>query len=176
MEADDAGLLAWGAWRVVIILMGVSGSGKTTIGKRLAEALGWRFLEGDDFHPPANVAKMAAGTPLTDEDRLPWLQQLRGLITDALARQENAVLACSALKQSYQRMLTVEASRERWVYLWAPREVIASRLAKRAGHFMPLSLLDSQFEALEAPVDALTVDVTPEPDVVVATIRARLGL
>src|SRR5437762_11617658 len=132
---------ARGAWRVVIILMGVAGAGKTTIGKRLAEALGWRFLEGDDFHPPANVAKMAAGTPLTDEDRLPWLQRLRGLITDALARGENAVLACSSLKQSCRVMLTVDPSRERWVFLWAPREVIADRLAKRTGHFMPPSLL-----------------------------------
>jgi gluconokinase len=161
---------------VVIILMGVSGAGKTTIGKRLAEALGWRFLEGDAFHPPENVAKMAAGIPLTDEDRLPWLQRLRSLITEALERGEDAVLACSALRQSYRAMLTVEPSRERWVFLWAPREVIAQRMAKRTGHFMPPSLLDSQFAVLEAPADALRVDVTAGPDEVVATIRAQLGL
>jgi gluconokinase len=106
---------------VVIILMGVSGSGKTTVGQRLARALGWSFVEGDDFHPPANVVKMAAGTPLTDDDRMPWLQLLRARIAQALERGENAVLACSALKQSYRMMLTVDPARERWVYLWAPR-------------------------------------------------------
>jgi gluconokinase len=93
---------------VVIILMGVAGAGKTTLGKWLAQALGWRFVEGDDFHPPANVAKMAAGIPLTDEDRVPWLERLRGLITERLARGEDAVLTCSALKQSYRRLLTVD--------------------------------------------------------------------
>lgn len=165
-----------GVWRVVIILMGVSGVGKTTLGKRLAQALGWRFVEGDDFHPPDNVAKMAVGIPLTDEDRAPWLEQLRGLVTGLLERGEEAVVACSALKQSYRRLLTVDSTRVRWVYLWAPREVIASRLAQRTGHFMPLSLLDSQFGALEAPGDALQVDVTPGPDAVVATIREQLGV
>lgn len=161
---------------MVIILMGVSGAGKTTVGKRLAEALGWRFLEGDDFHPPANVAKMAAGIPLTDEDRMPWLQRLRGLVAEVLARGEDAVLACSALKRTYRQLLTVDPARVRWVYLWAPREVIASRLAARTGHFMPLTLLGSQWETLETPEDALQVDVTPGPDEVVATIRARLGV
>jgi gluconokinase len=161
---------------VVIILMGVSGSGKTTVGQRLARALGWSFVEGDDFHPPANVVKMAAGTPLTDDDRMPWLQLLRARIAQALERGENAVLACSALKQSYRMMLTVDPARERWVYLWAPREVLASRLMKRTGHFMPVSLLDSQLATLETPAEAVQVDVTPEPDEVVATLRARLGL
>lgn len=161
---------------MVIILMGVSGAGKTTVGKRLAEALGWRFLEGDDFHPLANVRKMAAGIPLTDEDRIPWLERLRELITEVLARGEDAVLACSALKRSYRQLLTVDPSRVRWVYLWAPREVIESRLAARTGHFMPLALLGSQLETLEMPEDALRVDVTPGPDEVVATVRARLGI
>jgi gluconokinase len=161
---------------VVIILMGVSGVGKTAVGKRLAEALGWRFLEGDDFHPLANVAKMAAGIPLTDEDRAPWLERLRELIAEALARGEDAVLACSALKRSYRQLLTVDPSRVRWVYLWAPREVIASRLARRTGHFMPLALLGSQLEALEVPEDVPRVDVTPGVDEVAAAIRARLGV
>jgi gluconokinase len=161
---------------VVIILMGVSGVGKTAVGKRLAEALGWRFLEGDDFHPPANVAKMAAGIPLTDEDRAPWLERLRELIAEVLARGEDVVLACSALKRSYRQLLMVDPTQVRWVYLWAPREVIASRLARRTGHFMPLTLLGSQLETLEVPEDVPRVDVTPGLDEVVATIRARLGV
>src|SRR5690349_11196936 len=105
---------------MVIIVMGVSGVGKTTIGKALASELGWRFLEGDDLHPAANVAKMAAGVPLTDEDRAPWLEQLRGLISQALAQGENVVLACSALRRSYRQRLAVDPARERWVYLTAP--------------------------------------------------------
>lgn len=161
---------------MVIIVMGVSGVGKTTVGKRLAEALGWRFLEGDDFHPLANVAKMAAGVPLTDEDRTPWLERLRELVAETLARGEDAVLACSALKRSYRQFLTVDPAQVRWVYLWAPREVIADRLARRTGHFMPLGLLGSQLGTLEAPEDALQVDVTPGLDAVVATIRAGLGV
>lgn len=166
-----------GAWRVVIILMGVSGAGKTTVGKQLARSLGWRFVEGDDSHPAANVAKMAAGIPLTDEDRAPWLERLRELISEALARGEDAVVACSALKARYRERLAVDGERVRFVYLWAPREVIASRLARRKGHFMPPSLLDSQFEALEAPDErTLKVDVTPGPDEVVAELRERLGV
>jgi gluconokinase len=161
---------------VVIILMGVSGAGKTTVGKRLAEALGWRFLEGDDFHPLANVKKLAAGIPLTDEDRVPWLARLRELVAEVLARGEDAVLACSALKRSYRQLLTVDPAQVRWVYLWAPQEVIASRLAGRTGHFMPPTLLGSQWEMLEMPEEALRVDVTPGPDEVVAMIRARLGV
>jgi gluconokinase len=161
---------------VVIILMGVSGVGKTAVGKRLAEALGWRFLEGDDFHPLANVTKMAAGIPLTDEDRAPWLERLRELIAETLAREEEAVLACSALRRSYRKLLTVDPVRVRWVYLLAPREVIASRLARRTGHFMPPALLGSQLEALEVPEDVPQVDVTPGVDEVVAAIRARLGV
>jgi gluconokinase len=119
---------------------------------------------------------MAAGIPLTDADRMPWLERLRGLVAEALARGEDAVLACSALKRSYRQLLTVDSARVRWVYLWAPREVIESRLVRRTGHFMPMALLGSQLEALEAPEDALHVDVTPGLDEVVATIRARLGV
>jgi gluconokinase len=161
---------------MVIIVMGVSGVGKTTIGKALAGELGWRFLEGDDLHPAANVAKMAAGVPLTDEDRAPWLEQLRGLISQALEQGENVVLACSALRRSYRQRLAVDPARVRWVYLTAPAEVIADRLRRRTGHFMPPSLLESQLAALEAPDDALVVDVTPGPAEVVGFIRAGLGL
>lgn len=161
---------------MVIILMGVSGVGKTSLGTRLAEVLGWRFLEGDDFHPPQNVAKMAAGLPLTDEDRAPWLERLRALVAECLARGEHAVLTCSALKRSYRRRLTVDPERVRWVYLRAPREVIASRLAQRTGHFMPPGLLGSQLETLEAPEEALQVEVTAGPEELVAAIRAELGV
>jgi gluconokinase len=161
---------------MVIILMGVAGAGKTTVGKRLAGELGWRFVEGDDFHPERNVAKMAAGEPLTDEDRAPWLERLRELIAQALERGEDVVLACSALRRSYRQRLAVEPARIRWVYLTAPAALLASRLVARTGHFMPPSLLDSQLATLEAPEDALVVDVTPGPGEVVTRIRTGLGL
>lgn len=161
---------------MVIIVMGVSGVGKTTTARRLGEELGWRFVEGDDFHPPENVAKMRAGVPLTDADRVLWLARLRDVVVEALARGEDVVMTCSALRRDARRLLTVEPSRVRWVYLRAPRALIATRLAERTGHFMPPSLLDSQFTALEEPDDALVVDVTPGPAAVVASIRAELGL
>jgi gluconokinase len=161
---------------VVIILMGVAGVGKTTLGRRLAEELGWRFLEGDDFHPPENVAKMAAGVPLTDADRAPWLERLRGLVAEALARGEDVVLACSALRRSYRQLLTVDLARVRWVYLRGSPELISSRLMRRTGHFMPPDLLDSQLATLEAPEDALTVDVTQGPAEVISAIRVGLGV
>ncbi|HEX5750837.1 MAG TPA: gluconokinase [Archangium sp.] len=160
---------------MVIIVMGVSGSGKTTVGQRLAAALGWRFRDADDFHPPGNIAKMAAGTPLTDEDRAPWLSVLRELVGNALAAGESLVLACSALKHSYRERLTVDAARQRWVYLRAPRELIAERLKARQGHYMPVSLLDSQLAALEVPEDALVVEATADPDTLVATLLRELG-
>ncbi|MCY1017373.1 gluconokinase [Pyxidicoccus sp. MSG2] len=161
---------------MVVIVMGVSGAGKTTVGRALAAALGWRFVDADDLHPKASIAKMAAGVPLTDEDRWPWLQVLRGVMEDALARGEDLVMACSALKRSYRTVLEVDPSRMRWVYLNAPREVLARRLAQRHGHFMPPSLLDSQLATLEIPADALEVDVSPPPDVVVQHLREGLGL
>jgi gluconokinase len=161
---------------VVIILMGVSGVGKTTVGMRLAAALGCSFRDADDFHVPESIAKMAAGVPLTDEDRWPWLARLRELIRGALESGENVVLACSALKKVYRERLTVDPTRERWVYLWAPREVIAQRLAARRGHYMPPTLLDSQLATLELSEDVLTVDASADPDAVVATILRELGL
>ncbi|MGZ3459248.1 MAG: gluconokinase [Archangium sp.] len=161
---------------MVVIVMGVSGAGKTTVGERLAASLGWSFLDADAFHPPGNVAKMAAGVPLTDEDRAPWLERLRERMGSALETGEDLVLACSALKRSYRERLTVDAARQRWVYLHAPRELLAERLARRRGHYMPPALLDSQLAALEPPADALWVDVSADPDTVVATIIQRLGL
>lgn len=161
---------------MVVIVMGVSGAGKTTVGETLAHALGWRFWDADDFHSAGNVAKMAAGTPLTDADRAPWLERLRELIQDALESDEGLVLACSALRESYRERLTVDAAHQRWVYLRASRELLAQRLARREGHYMPASLLDTQLAALEPPRDALAVDASEAPDGVVARILQGLGL
>lgn len=164
------------AMRVVVIVMGVSGVGKTQVGERLATALGWRFRDADDFHSPESIAKMAAGIPLTDEDRWPWLERLRELVQRALESGEELVLACSALKRSYRERLRVEPARQRWVYLRAPRELIARRLSERRGHYMSPALLDSQLATLEAPEDALTVDASGDLDTVVATVLQGLGL
>lgn len=161
---------------MVVIIMGVSGAGKTTVGKALAASLGWCFLDADDLHPRSNVAKMSAGVPLTDEDRWPWLDLVRGQLQTALERGEDLVLASSALKRAYRDRLEVDPKQTRWVYLNAPREVLASRLGKRHGHFMPPSLLDSQLATLEVPTQALEVDVSPPPPEVVARIREGLNL
>ncbi len=161
---------------MVVILMGVSGVGKTAVGQRLATLLGWRFRDADDFHSAESIAKMAAGVPLTDEDRWPWLERLRELIRSALESGEDLVLACSALRRVYRQRLTVDPERERWVALWAPREVIAARLALRKGHYMPATLLDTQLATLEAADEALRVDVTGDLDSIVAHLIQELGL
>lgn len=149
---------------MIIILMGVSGCGKTTVGRLLAERLGWEFLDGDNFHPPDNVTKMSRGTPLTDADRAGWLDRLAGLITESLQQGRSVVLACSALKQSYRDRLTVSPGSVRFVYLKGSRELIGSRLLERAGHFMPPGLLESQFKDLEEPGNALVVDIRLSPE------------
>ena len=151
--------------------MGVSGSGKTTIGKPLAERLGFPFLDADEFHPPGNVAKMAAGTPLTDADRWPWLALLNG----KLKEQKDAVLACSALKQSYRDALAQGLADCRIVHLRGSIELIRARLAARQHRYMPASLLDSQFATLEAPAGALAVDIAQPPERCVEEILAALG-
>jgi len=162
---------------MIVVLMGVSGSGKTTVGRILAEKLGWVFLDADDFHPAANIAKMSRGEPLTDEDRRPWLEALRDRIDEACARNEDVVLACSALKHAYRDYLREdEPGCVRYVYLEGSEELIRERLAKRRGHFMPPGLLHSQFEALEPPADALRFDVTPAPEVIAERIRRALAL
>jgi len=154
--------------------MGVSGSGKTTIGRLLAGKLGWTFVEGDDYHPAANVAKMHAGVPLTDADRAPWLAALRERIDAAAARGENVVLACSALKHAYQDYLSRhEPDNVRYVYLRAAEELISERLAARKGHFMNPSLLHSQFETLEPPEHAIRVEVSGTPEVIANEIAQR---
>lgn len=162
---------------MIVIVMGVSGIGKTTIGVQLAADLGWTFIEADEFHPPANVEKMRGGTPLTDDDRWPWLRALRGRIEEACRREENAVIACSALRAEYRRYLEQGCfERVRYVYLRASPELIRQRLEDRAGHFMDPDLLDSQFETLEPPQGKVEVDAAPPPEVIAAEIRDKLGL
>ncbi len=162
---------------MILVLMGVSGSGKSTVGRLLADALGWTFVEADDYHSPANVAKMRRGTPLDDADRRPWLAALRERIADACRNGENVVLACSALKHRYQDYLEQDDPPcVRYVYLDGSPELIRKRLAARTGHFMNPALLGSQFEALEPPPDALRVDTTPPPEQIAAEIRRKLGL
>ena len=156
-----------------IIVMGVSGCGKSTIGLMLAAQLGWRFADGDDFHPPANVAKMKSGTPLSDEDRWPWLDQLNGLLRDSNSSGKPLVLACSALKQRYRDRLARNVVNLRLVYLYGSFELISARVAARQHKYMPASLLRSQFDALEAPIDALAIDIDQAPEQLVdAVVRA----
>ena len=161
---------------MIIILMGVSGSGKTTIGKQLAAKLGWAFYDGDAFHPPANIAKMQSGTPLNDEDRAEWLAAMREVVDQALRMQQSFVLACSALKQVYRAQLQADAREVRFVFLKGSFELIARRLQGRKSHFMPPQLLRSQFETLEEPQDVLTIDITLPPKKIVAQIIKALAL
>ena len=162
----------------VLVVMGVSGAGKTRLGRALADALAWEFADADDYHPYANIAKMRSGAPLTDDDRAPWLASLRAEIERRLAPGGTPlVLACSALKQSYRRALQgADAERVRLVHLDGPPELIAARLAARSDHYMPPSLLPSQLAALEPPSDALRVDIALTTEEQVAVVRAALGL
>lgn len=162
----------------VLILMGVSGSGKTTVAERLAKRLGWPFKEGDSLHPEANVAKMKSGTPLTDEDRMPWLEAVADWIDDRRARGEPGVITCSALKRSYRRIIADDRPEVRLVYLRGSQSLIHERMARRHGHFMPESLLQSQFDTLEEPVaeeDPMVVEIDRSVDRIVAEIVRRLG-
>jgi gluconokinase len=162
---------------MIVVLMGVSGVGKTTVGEHLAAGLGWTFVEADDFHSTANIEKMRAGVPLTDDDRRPWLRGLRGRIDKACELGENVVLACSALKAEYREYLEQDfPERVCYVYLRASPELIRQRLEDRKGHFMNPDLLESQFETLERPEDQIEVDAAPPPEVIAAEIRGKLGL
>lgn len=160
----------------ILVLMGVAGSGKTTIGQKLATQLGWPFRDADAFHPPANIAKMATGIALNDDDRLPWLRSIRDYIDECVAAGQSAVVTCSALRESYRVILTVGRPEVRLVFLAGNFNVILGRLAHRKGHFMKADMLESQFATLETPQNALTIDVAQSPDAIVAEIRTSLRL
>ncbi len=160
---------------MIIVLMGVTGSGKTTVGRLLAEKLAWTYFDADEFHPESNIEKMKGGLPLNDADRKPWLESLRELIHDCLGRSESAVLACSALKESYRGFLLVDQN-VKLVYLKGEYELIRQRLSERRDHYMDPKLLDSQFETLEEPAESLRVDIASDPREIVSIIRSHLRI
>ena len=159
---------------MIVVVMGVSGAGKTAVGSALAARLGCGFFDADDFHPEANVAKMASGVPLTDEDRRPWLARLNALLREHEMRGASAVLACSALRQAYRDRLAAGLAHCRIVYLKGSAEMIGARLARRSNHYMPASLLQSQFAALEPPAQAIEIDAAESVAACVEAICARL--
>jgi gluconokinase len=163
---------------VIIVVCGVSGAGKSTVGELLAQKLDWKFYEADDFHPTPNIEKMKVGVPLTDEDRQPWLDKLQQLIKRCLAARENAILACSALKKSYRDQLRVSED-VKFVFLHGNRAQVDKQLRQRRGHFMNPALLDSQFEALEPPQasePALTLELGRSPRDLVELIKKKLQI
>jgi gluconokinase len=155
------------------ILMGVSGSGKTSVGEALADQLGWDFYDADNFHPPENVAKMANGIPLSDSDRAPWLARLHDLISSSLKQDRPGVLACSALKERYRQQLLESNTGVQIVFLKGSYDLIWSRMKKRTDHYMQPHMLRSQFDTLEEPTNALTVDISMSVDDIVETIISR---
>lgn len=158
-----------------VVVMGVSGSGKTTVGLALAERLGVPFYDADAYHPQANIAKMASGVPLDDGDRAPWLERLRALIAEQLARGRSGVLACSALKRSYREILASAGEGVVFLYLEGSPELLEARLREREGHYMKAGMLASQFEALEPPAGAITIGVSDPVGEIVARALAALG-
>lgn len=158
----------------IYLVMGVSGCGKSTIGSLLAGKLDAIFLDGDDFHPPANVSKMASGSPLNDTDRIPWLQEIRKSMDEQIANGQSAVYACSALKQMYRDILAGPDQDVTFVYLKGSMEEIQERLQARSGHFMPGTLLQSQFDALEEPQNAIAVSIQGTPEEVVTNITEMI--
>jgi gluconokinase len=159
-----------------IVLMGVSGCGKTSVGQRLSQKYGWPFFDGDDYQPPENIAKMAAGIPLDDDDRFPWLETLNNLISEHLEKEQTLLLASSALKQNYRDQLAKGNPQIVFVYLKGDFDLIFKRMEARAGHYMKAQMLRSQFEALEEPIDALTVEISQSLDEIVNEISAHLDL
>ena len=159
----------------IIIIMGVAGCGKSTIGSMLAHELGWDFYDADDFHSESNRIKMAQNIPLTDEDRAGWLDSLRSLIGHNIQNEKSIVLACSALKKSYRDILMIN-EHVKFIYLRGTYEQIEARLLQRSGHFMSAKMLVSQFDILEEPQDALTIDITHTPQEIISIIRKGLAL
>jgi gluconokinase len=160
-----------------LVVMGVSSSGKSTVAKALAERIGWRFADGDDFHPKANVAKMSAGQPLTDDDRRPWLQAIADEIDQVTAEGDRLVIVCSALKRVYRDVMVHGRDDVRIVYLDGSKELIAKRMSVRKNHFMPPTLLDSQFKTLEVPGPderPITVSIDDDVDGIVSAIINQL--
>ncbi|MGB5770191.1 MAG: gluconokinase [Crocosphaera sp.] len=155
---------------MIYLIMGVSGSGKTTIGKALSQELGYTFSDADDFHPSENIAKMSQGIPLNDSDRLPWLLAIKTVINEHQQSQENAVITCSALKQSYRDLLQDNATNIIWIYLKGSYETILNRLEKRAEHFMKPQMLISQCQALEEPENAVIIDINLSVSEIIETI------
>ena len=161
----------------IVVMMGVSGSGKTTIAEGVAKREGWPMVEGDAFHPPANVAKMASGTPLTDEDRWPWLRAIAREVDALRGRGQSAVVTSSALKRAYRDILIGDRPDVRLVYLKGSKDLIGRRMAERKGHFMPPALLDSQFATLEEPGEdehPIVVSIEPPPAVVIDEVVRKL--
>lgn len=159
---------------MILIVMGVAGSGKTTVGALYAQRHECVFMDADDYHSPDNIAKMRQGTPLQDEDRWPWLDRMNQLLKQAAQKGESVVLACSALKQRYRDRLALDLVDVRWVYLKGDFDVIRTRLEARKGHYMKAGLLESQFAALEAPIDAIELDVAPSPQDIVILLEHAL--
>ena len=162
---------------MIIVLMGAAGAGKTTVGRRLSEDLQWKFLDGDAVHPPENIAKMARGVPLTDDDRRPWLQALRKAIQDWVEQQIDAVMACSLLRSAHRTaVVTGFESQVKLVYLHASRRLLQERLAARTGHFAGVALLESQLALLEEPAGALLLDASKTPHQLIQIIRQTWNL
>jgi gluconokinase len=161
---------------MVIVLMGVAGSGKTTVGEVLAHRLGWPFRDADDFHPPHNREKMRLGIPLNDNDRGPWLDAIHASIVQSLRSKQNAVYTCSALKQAYRQFLRADAHEVKFVYLKGPPELIAERLTSRKGHFFDPALLQTQFNDLEEPHNVVEVDISSPPTSIADSIIVALGV
>ena len=160
---------------MIVIIMGASGAGKTTVGRALAEALGWRFIDADDMHPQTNIDKIRSGIALTDGDRAPWLARTHDAILRASREQADVVLACSALREAYRATLADGIAGVRWVFLDADAELLAARLRDRPGHFASPAIVSSQLETLEPPRDALTLRAGLSVDMLVEAIRIDLG-
>jgi gluconokinase len=158
---------------MIIVVMGVAGSGKTTVGTMLAEAMNCQLLEGDSLHSRKNIDKMSHGIPLTDGDRAPWLAAIHARILDAFERGLDLVVACSALKQQYRKLIAKDVPIT-WVYLKGPPALIRARLMRRPKHFMKANMLPSQFDALDEPTDALVVDVSAPPNAIVGQILSEV--